>query len=407
MATSIRNLLATVDAETWGTAPAGATDAITALRHVARALNRLAHDGLDPAVGGHRERSTLGLAAACISATQTLPADGTGRITALVGAAADIAGQLRSDGNRHDRWAVAAAFADTARHLVDRVINYDPYRNDPALIIIGNHARTIAKLAAVDAPPPHRRSLLDYARAIPELQYGMTSSEVAAESVIALTGELRAANRDPGSLSIHDIDGCLRVAEQLSRYAALATTIAEHITVRHQSPDNRAADAWRTARHQLSPFDDGTRRKLQPSTLLRWATHAYSAARATCGPINELTPERMSALPDLDQVTTSLRIITNQLPEIADRLRIEIQHSAKTKRMRAPTSAVTVRLDRLQQRAPIADVADLAPALKSLQTAAIESAALAVTLDHSVPHLGRHPQPDLVTSLSARIPIEH
>ena len=117
MSTSLRDLLDAVEAKSrahMGSPGAElADDAVSALAHAARALQCMREDGLD----GTRSLAVGELARACAAASAAWRGTATGRLTNLMGAAADVASRDRWV--RSERWVICVAIADSVRRLAD------------------------------------------------------------------------------------------------------------------------------------------------------------------------------------------------------------------------------------------------------------------------------------------------
>ena len=98
MATSLGQLLEglTGAAHSADDSPASRSDAATALGHLGRALARLRHDGVSPALGDQREQRVAALAAACSEVAVRAPAT-EATLTRLAAAAADTLAVLHQD----------------------------------------------------------------------------------------------------------------------------------------------------------------------------------------------------------------------------------------------------------------------------------------------------------------------
>ncbi len=407
MATSIRDLLEHIQRRT--TPPvtvshSQAAAALVALEPLARALGKLAADGLDTEPAQPRATLVRELAAAARHASPCWRPPPT-PLGDLAAAVADLTTVLQDRFGTAERWSAAAAIADAAQRCVGYARRHPGYRDAPLCQRIHTAAAAVAQQAAADPPHPLHRTLLDHQLPTPAVTGGHLAH--AAEAAPALTLAVRHAVHH-GGLTLTDGLTALAAAHTAAHYASLlaaALTPPRAATAETAAPWRQATRAWQHTHRNLNPFDDGTRtRHPADAQLAHAAVQLHHGLRATLGA--DATPDTVRRHPDLPALATALRQIANHLPDLADDLTRGIVSWGATGQLAAlannlPHSGRSLDAH-LHHRIVTADLDDLAATLAALRRAHTLSVQLAGELDHSAEHVGAQPQPHLAVSYRIR-----
>lgn len=272
MNTSLGRLLDTL-AETVRTtdeSPVARADAATALGHLGRALAGLRIDGVSSDPGDRREQQVAALATACTELGARAPST-EARLAELAAAAADTVAVLRGQATVGSRWAAATAMAETITPVTD-------------LLSSGLHAGAAAQwLAEVR----RQAALVQQTAALHPASHGdatLLDHPLPARTLIE-TADLATVVRDATAVLVHLTVATTEVptiAEMLAYTAAAeslsgATEALTRITPTDAGDQVTAADAWRSIRAALQPFDDGSRRPhgyAPPAVLAAGRLHA-------------------------------------------------------------------------------------------------------------------------------------
>jgi hypothetical protein len=348
-----------------------ADDAVSAFAHAARALQRMRDDGLD----GIRSLAVGELAGACAAASAAWRGLPNGRLTDLMGAAADVASRDRWV--RSERWVICVAIADSVRRLADLALGHEPYTTAPPIARVRNTGVTVARLAAQQPPSPEVLAVLDAAIPVATLPRGLRGSRVAAESAIALDAELRGLHHP----RLFEGLCVLRVAETAAAYCAAGASAAVGDGVAWR----QAASRWRYARSLLRSFGDGTRGRPEPTNVLLWAVRLDQGLRAEFGPAADLDPEALRARDDLDVVAQQLGVVATRLSAIATHLEAAGRQWGSGRALVVRANEVQFREGRLeevlQRRMVMADTGDLLPVMTAIRKAGLQSVQLAAELN--------------------------
>lgn len=251
MVTSLGQLLDSVTDEAQAAPRTAATraDAATAIGQLGRALTRLRHDGVSPAIGDHRERQIASLAMACTELGSRAPATES-TLSILAAAAADTLAVLHDHMTVGARWAAATAVAETVTPLV-YVIGGDLPAGPAAqwLHQVERQSVLVQQTAALQPPSRAGSAILDR----PLAGHAPTSADPASVVPFAVAAMLRATGRVDEVPSVAEVLAFTLAAETLSGAVQRLDTSAT-------TSEGGAASGWRAVRQSLRPYDDGTRR---------------------------------------------------------------------------------------------------------------------------------------------------
>jgi hypothetical protein len=363
MSTSLADLLDATDSAVGASSDAG--DAARTLLIASRVLTRLVADGLDRRVGCERETATKHLISACGAAADIWPASG-GRASELLGAVGDTCARLRAELTQCDRWVVALRAATIARRSAGIIASAGPYERARPLRAVRESADTVRRLGTAMPPDPARCTGL--VRQVPVVApFEQAPVAVAAESFAQLYDLVLRQGRP--LLTVRQMVGICRLAEELTFRAQSMTTVLN----REAAIGSRAASAWSQVRTELALFTDGVSEPGLGGDVRLFATAArvHDALARGLGAGAESTAE----------VATHLRVIANQLPQLADALQVEVRrHPSLIVPLGAkPLSEYRVG-EWLRREAFLATPADLIPTTSALLRAAKESARFAAGL---------------------------
>lgn len=407
MTTSIRDLLAAACREMTNTQPTAETAAAAAaaIQHCGRIAARLA-DVLDRE--SPTQQAITALSTACAATAATWPS-ADARVAALVGVAADVAARDWHGWDHQARWAAGLAFADTARTAAAAAAAFGPYRNVPQLHAVYDAAAMVRRAADADPPAPSGWAVLD--RLVPNARpdIAVDPARAAADAAAALVAAVHAASAR-NTLCVAETIGCTAAAELAARHSATLTAI---LCGRANVPAaaTAAADGWRVVRQALGPFDDGTKRAPPHSLdVLTWATELHRTLHQHLGPASPEAVEAMRKRNDLPQLATALRVVANQLPDLARHLDRSVTRWAIEGRLLAPERLLP-RYEKRNlvalpgaRRVVVATASDVAPVRTALRDAKLLSVSLAAELDRSTGRIGRQPQPYVAAAHAATIP---
>lgn len=368
-----------------------------ALRHLGRALYRLAQTGLTTNERIHQRDSVVReLATACLGLPrEDVHEDGEpkrDRLTEVAGALADAAAVRGTRATHDERWAIAAHLATTCHALT----SFAPQTALPSdLRWIRHTAREVNLWELRDPAPLASTAVLD--APLPSLVGSRPSPvQVAADAAAALAYRLenhRAERFDP--VSVWEVLAITKSAASVSRHAALITSAIDGGIA-----PTSTANAWRATEGQLYPFIVGRTPIRLESDVSEMALAMHRGVRDTFGPLDTINTDR---LPRLDDIRALQRTV-NQLIPIADSLEDVMVRAAVRGDLHASTHRLPQRDHRaiyfLDKRPTIADEVDVVPTKLALTLASGLSAHLAIALNGAA---GGTNQPALTAALRDRI----
>jgi hypothetical protein len=285
VATSILDLLDTIDAEVGAERPIDSLDAVATLGQAQCVLRKLAHDGLDARIGGDRESVANSLAALCGlvgGMWESAPA----RCSSLVGVLGDTIGRLRDELTQSDRWATAIRIAPIARKCAVAIEGSGPYAHVPELKALVQAAAEVQRVAAVNPPDPNRCAGLLRPIPVAGVPAGIARSQVAYEAMAEIVDHLGRAGRD--RLTVRQMVGVCRAAVSVAG------------GVEQLAPEgpraSKCLDAWHAARQGMSMFEDGRRCGPEDRVLLCAARTREAMSRVHAMEPAALTPEDIAAV---------------------------------------------------------------------------------------------------------------
>jgi hypothetical protein len=375
MSTSLADLLDATDSVVEASSDAG--DAARTLLVASRVLTRLLADGIDRRVGSERETATKQLISTCSAAADIWPACG-GRTSELLRAVGDTCARLRTELTQSDRWAVALRTAAIARQSAGIIISAGPYERARPLHTVGESADIVRRLGAAMPPDPMRCTGM--VRPVPVVApYEQAPVAVAAESFAQLYDLVLRQGRP--LLTVRQLIGVCRLAEEVASRAHSMTSVLNE----EAAAGCPAASAWAKARAELALFTDGVAAPGLGGDAPLFAT----AARVHDALARGLTGGAESTA----EVATHLRVMANQLPQLAEALHVEVRRHPS---LIVPLGSNPLNEHRvgewLRREAFLAVPADLGPATSAFLRAAKESAKFAARLDQ--------PERALVVSLN-------
>ena len=364
MATSVADLLATLDHDRHSSFGHDPLDASHALRRIHLLLERLREDGIGASPAQPlRDDVSRRLSEACETAAAAFP--GTdGRLTDLVAITTDAVGRLRPELTDDDRWSIAAALPITARHCQNLITSSGPYRYVPQLAVITDRCGELVRVAASDPPHPGRLVGIDTPIPRSDLSPGLTPARVAAESIAELVSYFRRGTDEP--MSMRQLLAVCRAAEQTA--AAGVIVFADPTEAQRSQAAQRA---WVVARRTLSNFLDEPRGpRADPSRLMLTAARVHTGLTRAVGELTEPV-----AAADLQ----NLRFAGAQLPRLAAGCSLEFARKADALLVdqRAGPLYPTRTPEWLARHPFRAHASDLPPALNALRTAELQSQKLA------------------------------
>jgi hypothetical protein len=368
-----------------------------ALRHLGRAMHRLAQIGLsDDGRIYQRDSATRELATACLGLPDTRLDDAEpayrDRLTEVAGALADASIVRGIRGSYDERWAIAAHLASTCHALT----SFAPQTALPTdLRWIRHIARAVNLWELRDPAPLGSTAVLDAPS--PTLAGSRPAPiHVAADAAAALAYRLenhRAKRFD--AISAWEVLTVTKSAASVSRYAAVITSAIDGGVA-----PTSTANAWHATEGQLYPFLVGRTPMRLESDVSEMALAMHRGMRDTFGPIDTINADR---LPRLDDIRALQRTV-NQLAPIADSLEDVMVRAAVRGDLHAKAHHLPQRDNRavyfLDKRPIVADEVDVVPTKLALLLASGLSAHLAVTLADSA---GGTTQPALTAALRNRI----
>lgn len=395
MATSLQDLFDQIGALTAAPHPdcAQADQAITALSHAARAMERLsdqfAEDG--QLVTARRRLVLHEFATTCRRAAQLwLPAEG--QLPDLVGVGADLLGRRSTQFGDDETWSAAAQLREAAQGCVELAMRFPPYAGAPALARASRVGALVARLATIDPPAPFfALPDMPVPRAAP-LPADATSAQVVAESVAGLVDALRREARS-NTLHLGAVLAASAAAESVARWGSRRAT-AGAASSQARSPD-QAPTAWRVVQVALARLDDGSRFGSAPSSAV-----VRRALQLHRGVDNLMTARADDAHADPNEVATSTQFAVGQLPRIARQVEGAVHRWAGDGKLFArarslPPSDRHV-LAVVRDEVVMATPHDVAPMTTAARVAGRASAMLALELDRTIGPLGQRLQPQLV-----------
>lgn len=336
-------------------------DAAAALRHIGRAVSRLAADGLTPDAGSYRERFATEFADACLRAAQGTAASG-GRLALLCGAAADQSSLLRPELDNAARWAGVLAFAETARHITAASAT----DGDQASVrTLRRSCVLLERTGAIEPPARYDTRLLH--RPVPwpaGIRPRHERLHQAHEALAALVHH----SRPTMTLTLSEVLAVSIAAETACRHAESG------LDSETGSP-SAAAAAWRAVRTELQPFNDGSRHyRHERPPIIAAALALHDALRRSPPPVTASQLGDVSAA-TLPAATGAL------LPVLAEHLCHQVNRWASSGALHAYAIDLRSREDRVEQQLAghrangliRADGLDLAPATRALRGAQILS----------------------------------